>query len=209
MRFEITFINLLINFIISLLKIGFSSASTNNTDNFIKINAKNLVNNSSNTHISKKTIDIINVVKDIFQKPYTTKKQRTTPKAKKCVENLKLEDKVNNFTVKNWSCKIVNQKNVKDVQPLLCSCSYDYQCDGNEKIFFSLEYNQNLLRQNKLKNVHRGADFQCENYLVKKTKKKWSCHIKNNQNATMPEEESYCDCLNKSVCKSDRLVEFY
>ena len=200
MKYEVAFISLIINCALCLLKSDFPLESA--TSMPVKVN--NSLKNSN-----RKTIDIINVVKEISRsKPYSTKKPLLISKARKCIENLKLEDKINNFTAKNWSCKIVNQKKVKDI-PLLCSCSYDLQCDESERIFFSSDFNQNLMSQNKLKNVYRGADFQCENYLINKTNKKWLCQIKQNLNATKLEEENYCDCLSKNVCKSERLVEFY
>jgi len=199
---KVTLVSLIIGFFLFLLKLKLFLASENKVEiSNNKVNAKN--------EAFRKTIDIINVVKEISQSKYhSTKKPITISKARKCVENLKIEDKINNFTVKNWSCKIVNQKKAKNV-PLLCSCSYDLPCDETERIFFSPDFNQNLMRQNKEKNVFRGADFQCENYLVNKTKKKWSCQIKHNQNSTKVEEENYCDCLSRNVCKSERFVEFY
>ena len=173
------------------------TANANQTDKLMDTKAKR-----------DESFNFLEFLKDSYAAKQDLIKKKHVSRAKKCVENLRLEDKLNNFTVKNWTCKVIKEKKTKNM-PLLCSCSYEYQCIENEKIYFSPEYNDDLKQKNRLNSVYRGADFQCENYLVNKTKKAWSCQIGENKEAQSADEKHLCDCFHKSTCRNDRFVDFY
>lgn len=48
-------------------------------------------------------------------------------------------------------------------------------------MYLSSEFAKQLERENHAKGVERGADYQCENMLKTKTKKRWTCALKRDQ----------------------------
>ena len=125
--------------------------------------------------------------------------------ADECVTNLMLEDKQKNATAKNWTCRMLNKKSVNS--SWLCSCSYQYKCFENKKFYFSLEYGKHLRSMNMLNFVNKGAEYQCESYLVYKTRKSWSCTIE--LEPSYVNNESYCDCYHEKMCIYNLFVESY
>ena len=137
-------------------------------------------------------------------------------KVEDCISHLKLEEEdllTNSTAQKNWNCRIKYKKPTN--LALFCSCFYDYECDDVQKFFFSYNYNQNLLSLNRMNKINRGADYQCERYLMRVTKNKWKCDLKENKELTDEIKDKdhddnqgyYCECLNKRMCKFNRLVE--
>lgn len=96
-------------------------------------------------------------------------------------------------------------------------------------MYLSSEFAKQLERENHAKGVERGADYQCENMLKTKTKKRWTCALKrdqeqitttkssltstayavNNNHNKPNNDELYCDCFHKKNCKKSRMVEFF
>jgi hypothetical protein len=138
-------------------------------------------------------------------------------KEKACAHSLKLEDN------KDWQCKLKYQKwktqsNNKNYnqswfkKPLFYVCSYEYDCNlENEKFFFSFDYLVKLKNQNKLKNIDRGPDHQCEKLLKKQTHRVWSCSLKEEFKSNLLDnnDEYYCDCFYQNKCKHQRFVDLF
>jgi hypothetical protein len=135
-------------------------------------------------------------------------------KVEDCISHLKLEENRlgNSTALKNWNCRIKYKKPTN--LALFCSCFYDYECNEARKFFFSYNYNQHFLSLNRMNKIERGADYQCETYLMRVTKNKWKCELKENKEMTNLNDKDhddnqsyYCECLNKKMCKFNRLVE--
>jgi hypothetical protein len=122
---------------------------------------------------------------------------------------------------KNSQLKNTDNNDIYHV-PLFCICSYDYDCNiENERFYLSLNYLNKLLKENRSKNINRGADYQCEIALKKQTNKEWSCVLKEAEQLQQSHEkeakltnlinndEFYCDCYFKNRCKHERIVDFY
>ena len=127
-----------------------------------------------------------------------------------CEANLRKEDG------HNWTCEIKYKQDKTDsnkLVPLLCSCSYEYDCPIKyETFYFSYNYKKQLTHENKHNHINRGPEHQCEKILSKTNTDQWSCEVKKNVNNTIVNEEYFCDCKNKNVKKCvsrERLVDFY
>jgi hypothetical protein len=180
-------------------------------DNFKNVNtSKQIVNNYRliQKNIEKRSFDFLKKLKNIFslKKPDATQKSISREEA--CVKNLKFEEKLKKQEEKKWVCKTIQDKETN--QPLLCSCSHQYDCSETKQFYFSSKYKDEIQIKNKLMNVNRGADFQCERYLRKSTFTNWTCKIKKRLTETTNEDEEYfCECLHQKSCTHDRYVDFY
>ena len=155
--------------------------------------------------IEKRSFDILNKLKSIFNLKKTMAKQNENV-AEKCIKNLKFEDQLKNQE-RNWTCNVIQDK-VTNIA-LLCSCSYEYGCQETKEFHFSFKYNKEIQAKNRLMNVHRGADFQCERILKKTTSNDWSCNIEKNENPSTQDDQYYCKCFYQKKCRHDRYVELY
>lgn len=128
---------------------------------------------------------------------------------KKCVKNLRLEEKLENIEEKNWTCKIIKDKATNI--PLICSCSHQYECTETKEYHFSSKYKNEIKLKNQLMKINRGADFQCEKMLKKKTLVDWICELEKNQQQeiTNTDEEYFCKCLHRKMCTYDRYVDIF
>ena len=140
---------------------------------------------------------------DIGQRPL----KKFISLADECIANLKYEDEMRNLTGKNWKCKLFFEKTNNTT--LLCNCFYQSECWENKKFYFSLNYNKYLEAKNMLRNLNRGADFQCENYLMHRTKKFWSCAISENIDSSNENDAYFCECLHEKICTYTRYVDLY
>jgi hypothetical protein len=128
-------------------------------------------------------------------------------KINECISNLIAEDG------KNWTCSIEYKKIKKIRKPMYCACSYKYECGRSKRIYLSEDYALSLKNLNKLVNINRGADLQCEQTLTAFEKKQWTCRlfrkkgIKEKSNSK--NESVYCKCSFKELCKHERIVDFY
>jgi len=167
--------------------------------NFDKQN--DFVNSLKETRFS---LGLLYLIADIAFDAHKEKKNLSLDK--ECEYHLMLENG------RDWHCSIRHQKSSNNTLiPLFCKCSYDYVCNmEEERIYFSFEYMNKLIKKNKAKNIQRGPDYQCEFVLKKKTKKAWKCVVKRETSKPLNKnDEYYCDCKHEEVCQKDRLVDFY
>jgi hypothetical protein len=180
-------------------------------DSFKNVNlSKQIINNNRliQKNFEKRSFDFLKKLKNIFSLKKTDATQKSISREETCVKNLKFEEKLKKQEEKNWACKTIQDKVTN--KPLLCSCSHQYDCSETKEFYFSSKYKDEIQLKNKLMNVNRGADFQCEKYLKKSTFANWTCRIKKKQTETSNEEEEYfCECLHQKTCTHDRYVEFY
>ena len=147
----------------------------------------------------------VKALKSLFSFTPSSLQKTTISQADKCIKNLKLEDKLENKTENNWTCKVLQDKITK--LDLICGCFYEYDCSETRRFHFSSQYNKELEAVNRLNNINRGADFQCERHLIKKTKSAWSCSNERNQAFSNADDELYCMCMRPKTCKHDRYYE--
>ena len=133
---------------------------------------------------------------------------KTNLNVDKCIHYIQLDDR-DNSTEKNWKCRIKNKKS------LFCFCFYNYECNEFQKFFFSFNYNQHFWEVNRMNNIERGAEYQCENFLRNITKKYWICETKETQKIINFDDKSskednqrfFCECMHKRMCTFNRLVD--
>ena len=108
-----------------------------------------------------------------------------------------------------WVCKMEFKKN----KPHYCSCNYQYDCSTNNenfKFYFSSRLLKEIKIKNKLNNINRGADYQCEIALNNNNKNLWKCSIIRNKNKSkLIDEEFYCECFYKKTCTNDHFLFLY
>jgi hypothetical protein len=122
----------------------------------------------------------------------------------------------------DWKCKM----EYKRKKPFYCSCSSRYDCTSEEmknssrskfNFYFSAQLLKEIKIKNKLNNINRGADHQCEvalnrdelpieqNNLV--ISNSWKCSILRNKNKSMiKDEEFFCECFYRSSCSKDQII---
>ena len=138
--------------------------------------------------------------------------RKTRKKENECAENLKRENG------KDWQCRLKYAKSSTksssssrgERKPLFFNCLYEYDCDPeNQRFYFSLNYLRKLRAENRLKNIDRGPDYQCERLLRKQTSRLWTCSLREEVNSNMLDKNDvfYCDCYFQNKCKHQRLVD--
>lgn len=172
---------------------------------------QNYFNVSDNRKIvySKRSFDFFKKMKNIFNFKKINEVKAIDTRAQTCVKNLKLEEKLENIEEKNWTCKIIKDKATNI--PLICSCSHQYECTETKEYHFSSKYKNEIKLKNQLMKINRGADFQCEKMLKKKTLVDWICELEKNQQQeiTNTDEEYFCKCLHRKMCTYDRYVDIF
>lgn len=130
-------------------------------------------------------------------------------KARECESHLNAESAAAATTesqAKSWYCHVEGSRNKFH----FCLCSYSYDCGETQNLYFSRGYAQRMRKANRLLNVSRGADLQCERFLKSMYKdQKWSCSLFKNQNSTVADEEIYCKCGYEATCQHERVVDFF
>lgn len=133
-----------------------------------------------------------------------------------CTRYLKSTDKA------DWKCKMEYKKK----KPFYCSCSSRYDCTSEEIknssrskfiFYFSAQLLKEIKMKNKLNNINRGADYQCEvalnrdekpieqNHLI--IRNSWKCSILRNKNkSNIKDEEFFCECFYKSSCSKHQII---
>lgn len=118
----------------------------------------------------------------------------------------------------DWKCKMEHKRK----KPFYCSCSYEYDCTSEEIknssrskfiFYFSTQLLKEIKIKNKLNNINRGADYQCEIALNRDEKpnqinaSSWKCSILRNKNKSIiSDEEFYCECFYRSTCVKDQII---
>jgi len=109
----------------------------------------------------------------------------------------------------HWICKMEYKKD----KPYYCSCYYQFVCSTNNENF-KFYFSSNLLKEikikNKLNNIIRGADYQCEIALNNNNNNNlWKCSIVRNKNKSkLIDEEFYCECFYKKTCSKEQFLFF-
>ena len=155
--------------------------------------------------LKRQPFNFLKVLKSLLSSTPSSVQKTTISQADKCVKNLKLEEKLENKTENNWTCKVLQDKTTH--LDLICSCFYEYDCSETRRFYFSSQHNKDLEAENRLNKINRGADFQCERHLIKKTKSVWSCLNERNQAVSNVDDEFYCMCFRQKTCKYDRYYE--
>lgn len=186
------------------------STSTSSTS------SKSFSDNRSSKRSKKHSLFDLMKFLNVEDRPeFVSPSSKNMSREQECSNNLKKEDG------HNWSCKtnhVASKSSSDDLKfnniknpltsadkpkinliPLFCICSYEYDCDiVNSEMSFSYDYMKQLKKQNYLKKVKRGADYQCENVLKKKTKQSWSCAIKKETKRPLDKSREYfCKCFHK------------
>lgn len=127
-------------------------------------------------------------------------------KARGCESHLNAESAAAESQAKSWFCHVEGSRNKFH----FCLCSYSYDCGETQNLYFSRDYARRMRKANRLLNVSRGADLQCERFLSSMYKdQKWSCSLFKNQNSTVADEEVYCRCGYEATCQHERVVDFF
>ena len=121
----------------------------------------------------------------------------------KCEINLKSD------TVKDWKCDIEYSTNEDIKVALFCFCSNEYDCGEEKRLLMSVNYSRKIRRKNRLMNLNRGADYQCEMGLKAVDSQKWSCKLYKNKHTLNIHEKIVCKCSYKKKCLQERIVDFY
>jgi hypothetical protein len=117
------------------------------------------------------------------------------------------EVQLKNETNQTWTCSVEYNNEIET--PAFCYCSRDYDCKQEELIYMTKKYAFNIRRRNKLNNIDRGADYQCElilNESLDGNKQPWTCEM---YRKVSDIGEVYCRCTSHKTCQQERIVDFY
>ena len=121
-------------------------------------------------------------------------------KARACESQLSAE-----AASRNWRCRVHGA-----AERHFCLCSFEYACGATQRLFFSREYSARIRQANRLLNVGRGADWQCEQFLARSVRPAaWTCALFSNANATSAREQLYCKCAYQDTCQHERVVDLF
>jgi hypothetical protein len=88
-----------------------------------------------------------------------------------------------------------------------CICTYDYDCDEFEQLYFRTlpEYNtEKVLGDNKLLIK---INSYCERNMKYLTKVNWSCDFQNTTTTFDDYNEVHCECLHKKTCEYQKVID--
>lgn len=162
--------------------------------------------NASSSFLSSNSYENRNSILDYIVAKLEIESRRNALKLSnrtKCEKNLKSD------TFKDWNCEIEYNTNEDKKEELFCFCSNEYECGEKKKLLMSVSYSRKLRKKNRVMNLNRGADYQCEIGLKAKDNKQWSCKLFRNKHALNLNEKIICQCSYKKKCIQERIVDFY
>ena len=127
--------------------------------------------------------------------------QALAGKARECESHLRAEANAS----RDWRCHVhaAGERH-------FCLCGFEYACGATQRLFLSREYAARSRKANRLLNVRRGADWQCEQVLASSGRPAaWTCALFSNANATSAHEQLYCKCAYQDTCLHERVVDFF